>query len=169
MLERAIGAVRRNHALEHATVTLILSQLGPTRIVARANRDGFYIWGRIATDDLESAVREALRRLKSGEAHLAVTPLCGTNIAVGGLLAGGGALLAGGRRPADRVPAALTAAMLGIIASQPVGRWVQEKITTSADLDGMEFVGVRRMGERFHKVETKWVPREVREFAGVPA
>lgn len=168
MVRRFAAATRRNHGLEHGTVTLLLADRGPARIIARAGHDGFYIWGALPTDVLETTARRALRRMRDGEAMLAVSPLCGTNIATAGVLAGAGALLAAGRsRAADRIPAAITAAMLGVVASQPVGRWLQRYVTTSPDMAGMEITGVRAMGERLHKVETRWVPRAARKLVAV--
>ena len=43
--------------------------------------------GDVPTEQVESAVREALQRLKAGERGLAVHPNCGTNLATTGLLA----------------------------------------------------------------------------------
>ena len=89
MLADLIGSVRRNHALEHATITVLLNKLGrDVRMVGRATRDGYYLYADVPTDLLEESTFEALRRLKSGEGHLAVSPLCGTNLAVAGALAG---------------------------------------------------------------------------------
>lgn len=161
MLKELIDAVRRNHALEHATVSVLLSRLGPTfRVVGRATRDGFYLYGDLPTDEVAAASAEALRRLQRGEDYLAISPLCGTNIAVGGILAGISALLALGANPPqrlDRLPNVCMAAMLGIIAAQPIGRLVQKHLTTDPDLSGMTILGVKEHGRgpaRYHKVQT---------------
>ena len=88
MIKRIIDAVRRNHALEHGTVSIMLGRAGPNlRLVGRAVSDGFYIYGRVPTDLLADCADEALARFKRGEGTLAVTPLCGTNIAVAGVMA----------------------------------------------------------------------------------
>jgi hypothetical protein len=159
MLKRVINAVRRNHALEHATVSILLSRRGPhLRVLGRAAPDGFYIYGDIPTDALREFADEGLARLQRGESHLAVSPLCGTNLAVAGVLAGLASLFAmGGRTRLDGIPRALTAAMLAVIAAQPLGRLVQKHVTTSPELDGMRIVSVEPMGRRFprlHKVRT---------------
>src|SRR4030043_2064298 len=89
MIKRVVNAVRRNHALEHAHISVLLSRRGPhTRVLGRAAPDGFYVYGDIPTDALEEFAREGLARLQRGESHLAVSPLCGTNLAVAGILAG---------------------------------------------------------------------------------
>lgn len=151
-------AMQRNHALEHGTVTLLLDRIGPsTRLVGRAVFDGFYIYGRVPTATLAECAEQALGRLHQGEAGLAISPLCGTNIAVAGMLAGGFAVTALGRtRSVSSLPRVFSAAMLGITLSQPVGRWVQQRVTTRADLAAVHIVGVRRsMGGLLHKVVTE--------------
>src|SRR3970282_585314 len=99
MLKRVVNAVRRNHALEHATISILLSRHGPNiRVLGRAAPDGFYIYGDIPTGTLRRLAHEGLTRLQRGESHLAVSPLCGTNLAVAGVLAGFASLFAMGRR-----------------------------------------------------------------------
>lgn len=160
MLKSLVNSVRRNHALEHATISIMLSRHGPTRVVGRAVSDGFYIYGDIPTDRLRALADEALQRLQKGEAHLAVSPLCGTNIAVAGVLAGLGsyaALGGAGRRKLGGVSGAIIAAMLAVLAAQPLGRLVQKHYTTSPDLEGVRIVSVKPGGGRrfrVHKVRT---------------
>lgn len=158
MFSRAINAVRRNHALEHGTVQILLSKLGPeTRLAGRAVLDGFYIYGKIPTHTIESSANEALTRFKGGEARLAVTPLCGTNIAVAGVLTGLVSVMAMGRtkKRLERLPSVFTAAMLGVLAAQPLGSVVQKYLTTSPDLASTEIVGIRESGKGLiHKVQT---------------
>src|SRR3972149_699509 len=115
MLKRVVNAVRRNHALEHATISILLSRHGPNiRVLGRAAPDGFYIYGGIPTETLRELAHEGLVRLQRGESHLAVSPLCGTNLAVAGVLAGFASLFAmGGRSRLDGVPGGVMAGMLG--------------------------------------------------------
>ena len=40
MLRGWIDAIRRNHALEHATVAVLLARHGPMRLAGRASADG---------------------------------------------------------------------------------------------------------------------------------
>src|SRR5688572_24495883 len=104
-----VSATRRNHALEHATVAVLLQRLGTTiRLAGRSTATGFYLYGNLPTDAVESATHEALARLKAGEADLAVTPQCGTNLAVSGILAALVSTAAmGNQRRADRLPNAI--------------------------------------------------------------
>ncbi len=156
MIRRWIDAVRRNHALEHATVTVLLARHGPSRLAARASGNGFFIFADVDPQEIASCAREALDRLQRGESSLAVSPLCGTNIAVSGLLAAVGAttvLSTGSVR--SRFPNAVTAAMLGVMLAQPVGRLVQQYVTTYSDLAGVEIVETRRLVGNLKKVYTR--------------
>ncbi|HEU4758506.1 MAG TPA: DUF6391 domain-containing protein [Dehalococcoidia bacterium] len=166
MIKRIINAIRRNHGLEHATIAVLLSRHGPhTRVVGRAATDGFYVYGDVPTERLREFAHEGLARLQRGESHLAVSPLCGTNLAVAGLLAGFASYLAVASRNnrLEGLPSALMAAMVAVLAAQPLGRLVQKHFTTSAELQGVRIVSVEPMGRRLtglHKVRT--------EFSGSP-
>jgi len=160
MLGDLVGTVRRNHALEHATITVMLRKIGhDIRMVGRATRDGYYLYADVPVELLEESTTEALRRMKSGEGHLAVSPLCGTNLAVAGALAGVASMLAvGNGNRAEKVPNVILASMLAVLAAQPVGRMVQRYLTTSPDLADTEIVGIKqggRGGARFFKVQTR--------------
>lgn len=156
MLGRLIGSVRRNHALEHATIAVLLGRLGrDVRMVGRATRNGFWVYGDVPQEELAASCQEALARLQRGESHLAVSPMCGTNLAVGGMLAGLASTLALGRSDArlQRLPNVLMVSTLAMLLAQPLGRLVQKHITTSPDLAGTEIVGIRGNG-MVQKVET---------------
>lgn len=160
MLSRLVGTVRRNHALEHATISVLLRKLGrDVRMVGRATGDGYYLYGDVPTDLLANCTQEALQRMKSGEGHLAVSPFCGTNLAVAGALAGIASTITMGRsRRGENLPNVMLASMFAVMLAQPVGRLVQQYLTTSPDLADTEIVGIRqggRGGTRFHKVQTR--------------
>ncbi len=156
MVKGVIDTIRRNHALEHATITLMLARQGPMRVIGRAGTDGFFVFADVETERLREYAGEALARLQRGEANLAVTPLCGTNIAVAGVMAGVGAFMAASSRKGEAAGLfrAITAGILAALAAQPVGRLVQKHYTTLADLDGVQIVGVERVRGRLHKVRT---------------
>ncbi len=160
MLGNIISSVRRNHALEHATIAVLASKVGrDLRLVGRATRSGFYLYGDMTEERVRESAVEALHRLRRGEAHLAISSMCGTNLAVAGILAGLSSLLAlGNRSRIERVPNVLLASMLAVLAAQPLGRLVQKHVTTDPDLSDVELVSIREGGKgpgRFHKVETQ--------------
>src|SRR5436305_12494772 len=75
--------IRQNHALEHATITILSGMIPDPRISARSSSRGFIIFGDVDVGQLRRALDEALRRLQAGEAQLAIHPNCGTNLVVG--------------------------------------------------------------------------------------
>ena len=159
MLGEIIGSIRRNHALEHATISVLAGKMGrDARLVGRATRNGFYLYGDMPADRVSDSAAEALQRLRRGEAHLAISPMCGTNLAVAGILAGLASLLAlGNRSRIERTPNVLLASMLAVLVAQPLGRLAQKHVTTDPDLSDTEVVSVLQGGRgpaRFHKVET---------------
>jgi hypothetical protein len=72
--------LRKNHALEHATINVIEERLGPSRLAGLAEEDGFAIQGGAPPELVASAADEALRRLQAGERRLAIHPRCGTSL-----------------------------------------------------------------------------------------
>jgi len=154
-----ITALRQNHALEHATTSLLTKKLGSgVRMIGRASIDGFYIYGNVPTEAIREAATESLARLQSGERELAVSPFCGTNIVVAGMMAAlASFLVLGGKDRRRRLPQAMVAATWAIIAAQPVGRAVQKYVTTSSDLSEITIKRITRRGvgtRILHKVET---------------
>ncbi len=116
--------------------------------------------GALDPEEVLSAANEALQRLQGGQPELAVSPLCGTNIAVAGMLAAATAIIAltaGSRR--GLLPNAFIASMFAVIAAQPVGRAVQQHLTTCADLEGVAVVGVRDIVGELRKVQTSGAQR----------
>jgi hypothetical protein len=158
MLGRFIGTIRRNHALEHATVSLLLQRLGPDlRLVGRASPDGFFIYGDLPPGLVAECAHDGLARLQRGEAFWAVTPLCGTNLATAGILASLSTLaVVGNSARKDKLGSAVTAGILAVTLAQPLGRLIQQHLTTSPDLADTEIVSVEsKAGGRYHRVRTR--------------
>lgn len=154
-----ITTLRQNHALEHATISLLTKKLDlNVRMIGRTTIGGFYIYGNIPTEAVREAAAEGLARLQSGERELAVSPFCGTNIVIAGMMAGVACLLAlGGKDRKRRLPQAMFAATWAIILAQPVGRAVQRHLTTSSSLSDVTIKRITRRGvgtRILHKIET---------------
>ena len=139
-----IRAVRQNHALEHATVALLMSKVKVgTRLLGRSTADGFYIYGDATTEAVSQAAEEGLSRLKKGEYNLAVSPFCGTNLVVTAVLAGLAAMFAmRNTERNDRLPNVLLASLAAVVVAQPLGRIAQKHITTSTDVADVDIVNV---------------------------
>ena len=136
---------KRNHGLEHGTISLLLSQLSYEQPMAGYSiPTGFVVIGNVTTEQVSDCARQALSRMQAGEANLALSPFCGTNIVVGAALATAATLIGYrlGGRGARGVNRAFTNAALAMVASRPVGRSVQKKYTTSADVTNMSITNV---------------------------
>lgn len=149
MLRPIVERIRRNHALEHATLHILETRQPNLRAGGRATAQGFYLYGDLPD---EAAVRmaadEAIRRMRAGQRDLAVHPRCGTNIVAAGFLSGALALL--GIVAADRrapwymqLPNAILGAMIGALLAHPLGAWMQARVTTSAEMGGVRVRSIR--------------------------
>jgi len=154
---------RRNHALEHATIHMLSAKYPERHLAGHSNPTGFFILGNVTTEDLKSAVTEALTRLRAGESELAIHAGCGTNFATTALLAGSMAWfpLSGAKSMRRRfwlLPFAVAFGVLGFVLSQPLGPILQAKVTTEADMGDLQvedIIPVRRSGVAVHRVITK--------------
>lgn len=142
-----IKRVRRNHALEHATIHVLSQRQKTLQLVGRSSASGFFIYGQLDTETLAAAASEGLLRLQNGESDLAVHPRCGTNLATAGVMAGLSAftVMSGRERSRlEKLPQVLLAATAAILLAQPLGALIQSKVTTSPDLQGVRIVGINR-------------------------
>ena len=139
---------RRNHALEHATLHVLAEKHPGAPMAGHSNPTGFFILGNLPTDEIQSAVAQALTRLRAGEKELAIHAGCGTNLATSALMAGTLAwfVMRGARSTFGRIvrlPFAIALALAGWFLSQPLGPVIQSKITTDADMGGLQIMEVR--------------------------
>jgi hypothetical protein len=79
--------LRRNHALEHATIVVMMEREPGRKLNGFSTDDGFFVQGVRSISEVESAARDAMRRLQSGEKRLAIHRNCGTTIVAANLLA----------------------------------------------------------------------------------
>jgi len=163
-----VSRVRRNHALEHATLQILSEREGDTRLMGRSSVWGFMVYGDVDTRELLQAAQDGVRRLRAGQRSLAVHPNCGSNYAVAGVIAGLGSFLALGGLNRDedegllerlaRLPLACAVGTLGVIASRPLGAAFQAHVTTEADVGDLQITKVtksNRAGTTIHMVHTK--------------
>jgi hypothetical protein len=137
--------VRQNHALEHATFTILARMIPNLNASARSSGDGFIIFGDIDLEVLRRALDEALARLQAGEAELAIHPNCGTNLVVGVSLVTVGTLLGlVSSRTRTRVASAAASSFAGWAAARPLGEYVQRHFTTLPDLHGVRVTDIIR-------------------------
>jgi len=138
--------VRKAHAVEHAAVAVLHERLGRRGpAIALSDPWGFTVLSPYRAEELAEAPREALQRLARGESWLAVTDLCGSNIAVTGVLTATGALTAARGNRADRFTSAVLASTAAALVAPIVARWLQRTVTTDADVTGVTLAQVSRV------------------------
>jgi len=156
--------IRRNHGLEHATIHVLSENTPHLSMVGRSDLGGFTLYGEVETDEVAYASQEALRRLRAGQASLAVHPRCGTILATTGLMTGLAAFLAVSIRgePNRRfrwaaIPEAILAATFAALAAQPLGMLLQEQFTVSGQPAALEISRITRSSNKgitVHRVST---------------
>ena len=159
-----LSRLRRNHGLEHATLTVLSRSYPGIRLTGHSDTAGFWLIGNVPSGAVQSAVQEALERLKAGERNLALHPNCGTNFVTSGTLAALAAFIAffgAGRRFRDRLerlPLAAALSVLALILANPVGMTLQREVTTSGAPGSLVVVRIesRRRGRwASHRVITR--------------
>ena len=156
-----LNDVRRNHALEHATVAVLLERGARPPLGGYSTRSGFLIFGRLETELVEESALDALARLNAGQKELAVSPFCGTTIVTRAVLSGLVTSLIMGRKEGRvrRIPI-LAAALVGAaLLSRPLGDALQRLYTTLSEPVGQQIVDVRRVWARpltIHRVRVSF-------------
>jgi len=143
-----IARIRRNHALEHATIHVLTEHEPRRHLMGRTTTQGFYLFGEAAAEEVAAAVSEALARLQRGEHSLAVHPRCGTNLATAGVLAGLSSFVAMSGRSKSRLaklPQIVLAATLAVIAAQPLGMALQKHVTTLPEVEEVTIGEITRL------------------------
>ncbi len=134
--------LRRNHALEHATIVVMMEREPGRKLNGFSTDDGFFVQGVRSIAEVESAAREAVRRLQNGEKSLAIHRNCGTTIVAANLLAAifflvalGLVLYLGGSYLYLMI---LGSVVLAFALRVPLSLILQRFVTTDADLKNAE-------------------------------
>ncbi|MBE0696835.1 MAG: hypothetical protein IH586_07920, partial [Anaerolineaceae bacterium] len=142
--------IRRNHALEHATLQILAEKNPMLRMAGYSDANGFWLIGQVDTAQVREAAEEALSRLKGGENSLAIHPHCGTNLVTTGFLAGSFAWMGmpgvgrNMRERLERLPFIITLVTLAVFLAQPLGPFLQAQVTTSPATPGMTLARIER-------------------------
>ncbi len=152
------GAVKQNHALEHATIVLLSQKYPEVRLAGISFASGFFVFGDIPTEAINPTANEALNLLRTTHPELAIHERCGTNLAVAGLLTGLCAMtVARMRRPFNSFNNVILASTAALILARPLGMMTQRYITTQTPNASMVVVKVSRLqlfGTPAHFVST---------------
>ena len=137
------GAVKQNHALEHATIVLLSQKYPNVRLAGISFAAGFFVFGDIPTEAIIPTANEALTLLRTTHPELAIHERCGTNLAVSGLLTGLAAMtVARMRRPFNSFNNVILASTAALILARPLGLVVQRYFTTQTPNATMTISGV---------------------------
>ena len=160
MIGDRVRRVRQNHGIEHATVAILLERGVRPPLGGYSTPGGFFIFSRASTEELADVAGQALHRLQAGTRELAVSPYCGTNLAVGALLAGmvSAVIMGRGEKRFQRIPAAALGIIVATLVSRPLGNALQRRYTTLAEVEDVEITGIRRLwggAYTLHRISTR--------------
>lgn len=133
--------LRRNHALEHATIVVMMEREPGRKLNGFSTDEGFFVQGVRSIEEVESAAREALRRLRGGEKGLAIHRNCGTTIVAANLLTAIfflGSLAVGLYLNWPIYLLVVGAVVLAFALRVPLSLFLQRFVTTDADLSNAE-------------------------------
>jgi len=133
--------LRKNHALEHATINVLEENYNLNKLAGYAENDGFYIIGVNNPSQVELAAREGLKRLQQGEEELVIHDRCGTTITAANLAAAIIFILILVFTGMLSLWSMLLAVVLANFFAPTLGRFLQFKITTSSEVEEVEIVG----------------------------
>lgn len=137
--------LRRNHALEHATIAVMRERQPGRKLNGFSNDDGFFVQGVRSMEEVDGAAREAVRRLKNGDKGLAIHRNCGTTIVAANLIAAvafigivAAALVMGMEIGLNLYLLIIAGMLLSFALRVPVSLFLQRFVTTEQDLTNAE-------------------------------
>ncbi|MDI6604651.1 MAG: DUF6391 domain-containing protein [Thermoanaerobacteraceae bacterium] len=135
--------LRRNHALEHATINVIEETYSIFSLSGIADENGFAIRGNVGAELVENAARVGLKRMKSGECRLAIHKRCGTTIAITNFAFSLIFLILILKFWTLTILNVITAMFLANLSGPILGSFVQKYFTTSCDVKDIDIASVR--------------------------
>jgi len=158
MSNLVVDRIRRNHALEHASINVLSERHKGFSAQGNSTPGGFNlnIYGTISEEDVYDAVEEAFRRLNAGESRLGLHPTCGTVLLTTAALAALSAQVSfaielkrqrrsslGSVGLVAALPMATLAVMISLFVARPLGMAIQESYTVDANLRDLRITGIR--------------------------
>jgi len=147
MFTSFFNRIRRNHALEHATINLVSQHYPLAQVVGFSGPMGFTLYTSLTAEEIVPAVTQALKRLKNGEYKLRVHENCGTNLVVTATLTTLATLVGIGgqisnRKRLEHLPHIVLLNVFALLAARPLGEWIQAHVTTDANLAPVEIASI---------------------------
>ncbi len=153
MIGKFLRCVRRNHALEHATIALLGRRHPGAQVIGLSGPRGFLLYTDLSLQEVFPAVTDALKFLKAGHDSLAIHENCGTNLVAAAAMTTAVTALGMRRRKKDfgeRLESVLKLTTLNAFAllmARPVGSWLQSKLTVDTDVENVDISYVRSEGQ----------------------
>jgi len=133
--------VRKNHAIEHATVSVLLAEgKKKSAVLGFAIPTGFIISSKSNKNEILSAARSGLKLIQSGDEEVSISQFCGTNIVVAAFISGVSTLLISrilGKKSKNILNMA-NGFILSSLFSKPIGRLVQKYVTTNSNVKNIK-------------------------------
>jgi len=147
MLTSLFNRVRRNHALEHATINVLTQHYPHAQVMGLSDFGGFTLHTSLRAEKVVPVIDQALARLQAGEYNLRIHPNCGTNLVVTAIMTSLATVLGMGattdpRKRLERFPQAVLLNVIALLFARPVAAWVQANISTDADVSQMHIATV---------------------------
>ena len=149
MLFTLLQRVRRNHALEHATINLISQRHPEAQVVGFSGPLGFTLYTSLPAKAVVPVIPQALTRIQQDEPQLRIHANCGTNIVVKAMMTTLATLIGLGhaekrtwRDHVERLPNMVMLNVLALTLSDPIAFWMQANVTTAADVSRMEIASI---------------------------
>lgn len=149
MFKQLLQRIRRNHALEHATINLLSQHYPEARVVGLSGPLGFTLYTALPVERVIPVVMQALRQLQHGAANLRIHAHCGTNLVVKATLTTLATLVGLGlsekrswRERLGQLPHLVLLNTLALSAADPLALWVQANLTTATDLQTVEIASI---------------------------
>lgn len=143
-----INHIRKNHAMEHATIHILTKRLPGVSFGGYSVNSGFWIIGKAGVEDVKNAAEIAKARLQNGDVSLAVHPNCGTNLAAAGLCTAvlGSLSMIGAdtkEERAGRFSFLVLAGVVGTYCGKPLGERLQKHLTTNPNVSDLRIRGIQ--------------------------
>jgi len=143
-----VHRIRRNHALEHATLNLLGKRFPDAQAMGMSTPWGFTIYTSLTAEEIVPTAMEALKRLKAGDGALRVHRNCGTNTVVTATLTTLATLFGvRGKKHSlgkllEHLPHLILLNVLALLAAPTLAEWVQATFTTDPNVVDVEIASV---------------------------
>ncbi|MGM0410466.1 MAG: DUF6391 domain-containing protein [Bacillota bacterium] len=141
--------LRKNHALEHATINILEKEFNYNGLAGYAEENGFYIMGVESPLYVEEAAQKGLKLLKNGKKELAIHKRCGTSMTVANFLSAIIFLFLLFYSGNFSIINMIIALVISNILGPFVGQFVQKNFTISPEVEEMEIEGADYSNENY--------------------